>query len=210
MARIIYIVDNVGSKRAETSFLLRARGYETRLYDSGTEFLATTPVDGCVVLNVHMPGMNGLEVHDRMIARGLTLPVIFLDGDVPLAVRAMQQGAVDFIAMPYEPDELVHAIERAFMLADDDQEIRHIKAAAVTRLGALTPRGVQVLQGLQAGMANSVIARWLDLSPRTVEAYRATMMTNIGATSLSQAVRIAIDGGLAPIDASGAAMSLSS
>jgi len=142
--------------------LLRGRGYETRVYDSGAEFLDTNPVDGCVVLKMHMPGMNGLEVHGRMIARGITLPVIFLNGDVPLAVRAMQQGAVDFIAMSYTPDELVHAIERAFMLADNDQEIRHIRAAAIARLSALTPRGVQVLQGLRAGMANKMIARWLD------------------------------------------------
>src|ERR1044072_1763918 len=179
MTRIIYIVDNVSSKRAETSFLLRGRGYETRVYDSGAEFLDTNPVDGCVVLKMHMPGMNGLEVHGRMIARGITLPVIFLNGDVPLAVRAMQQGAVDFIAMSYTPDELVHAIERAFMWAENDQEIRHIRAVAMAKLTALTPRGVQVLQGLRAGMANKMIARWLDLSPRSVEAYRATLLAGI-------------------------------
>jgi two-component system response regulator FixJ len=206
--RIIYIVDNVSRDRAATSFLLRNCGFETRVYDSGAEFLNTNPTDGCVVLKVHLPGMNGLEVHDRMIARGINLPVIFLDGDVPLAVRAMQQGAVDFIMLPYEPDELVHAIEHAFVLADDGQEIRNIRSIATTKLSALTPRGLQVLQGLQAGMANTMIAHWLKLSPRSVEAYRATMMTKIGASNLSQAIRIAHDGGLAPIDASGAALAL--
>lgn len=210
MMRIMHIIDNSSKNRAKISFLLRNHGYETRLYDSGADFLDSTPADGCVVLKMHMPDMDGLEVHGRMMARGMTLPVIILDGDVPLAVRAMQQGAVDFISMPFTPGELLHAIERAFMLADNDKDFRQIKASAVAKLGVLSPRGVQVLQGLQAGMINTTIARWLELSPRTIEAYRATMMADIGASSVSQAVRIAIDGGLVSIDARGAAMSLSS
>lgn len=208
MTRIIYIVDNVSADRAATSFRLREHGYETRVFESGEEFLASNPADACVVLKMHMPSLNGLEIHDAMIARKIYLPVIFLNGDVPLAVRAMQQGAIDFIALPYDLDELVYAIERAFMLADKDEGIRNIRAAATVKLDSLSPRGVQILQGLHAGMSNSLIANWLKLSSRTVEAHRATMMGDMQAASVSQAIRIAIDGGLAPIDEHGAALAL--
>ena len=206
MTRIVSIVDDVSSARASTSFLLRGRGYQTCIFENGGEFLKAAPTDGCAVLKMHMPSPNGLEIHEMMIARGNRSPVIFLDGDVPLAVRAMQQGAVDFIALPYDPDDLVRAIERALKLADKDQEVRRSKTAAVSKLNALTPRGIQILQGLRLGMANARIAHWLDLSSRTVEAHRATMMADMGASSLSQAVRIAIDGDLPPIDEKGAAL----
>jgi two-component system response regulator FixJ len=200
MMQLIYIVDSDSRNLGQTSFMLRARGYDTRVYDGGVEILATPiPTTGCVLLKMDMPGLGGLEVHGRLIARGLMLPVIFLGGDVRLAVRAMQQGAVDVMTLPYEADELVHAIERAFSLAERDHENRRVRADAAARLSALTPRGIQILQGLQAGMINSKIAEWLDLSPRTVEAYRAAMMADIGATSVSHALRIAMDGGLPPI-----------
>jgi two-component system response regulator FixJ len=206
MTRTVYIVDNSSRARAACSFLLRGHGYQTRVFDGGPEFLESNPGEGCVVLKMHMPGMNGLQIHADMIAQGINLPVIILDGDVPQAVRAMQQGIVDFIPLPYDPVALVRAVERAFVLADDDEGRRQIKAAALERLVGLNARGVQLLQGVHAGMGNATMARWLDLSQRTVEAYRATMMAEIGATSVSQAVRIAIDGDLAPIDDRGAAM----
>lgn len=201
LPRAVYIVDSDSRMRAATSFLLRGKGYETRVYDGGAEFLETHPVDGCVVVvKMYMRGLSGLEVQSRTIARGMTLPFIFLDGDVPLAVRAMRQGAVDVISLPYEPEVLIEAIEQAFHLADKDREKRHARAAAAARLDALSPRGLQVLQGLQAGMVNGEIARWLDLSPRTVEAHRAAMMVDIAATSLSQALHIAFEGGLVQLD----------
>jgi len=200
MEHIVHIVDDDSRTRTATVTLLEGCGYRIEPYESGEDFLSRTPSDGCVVLKAHMQGKEGLDVHDDMISRGITLPVIFLDGDIPLAVRAMQRGAVDFIATPYDPDELVHSIERAFALAEDGEDARNHKGSAVAKLRTLTPRGLQVLQGLQAGMSNKEIARWLDLSPRTVEAYRATMMLNIGAAGISQAIRIALDGGLIQID----------
>ena len=122
-------------------------------------------------------------------------------GDVELAVRAMKAGAVDFLEKPYKAEELTEAVERAFERAEQTRESQAARTEAAAKLNALTPREREILQGLRAGMANKMIARWLDLSPRTVEVYRAKMMAKLGVTSLSQALRIALDGELEPIDA---------
>jgi two-component system response regulator FixJ len=146
--------------------------------------------------------MDGFEVQAELTKRGISLPVIMLTGhgDVALAIRAMKRGAADFLEKPFDGEELVEAIERAMALAEQGQRVESIKAMAEAKLRSLTPRETQMLQGLQAGMANKVIARWIELSPRTVEVYRANMMAKIGAENLSQALRIAMDGGLQPID----------
>ncbi len=201
MTRLIYIVDDDVAARAKARLCLNQHGYLTRIFGSGAEFLRETlSAEACIVLNVHLRAMNGLDVHRDLLRRGIDLPVIFLDGDVPLAVQAMQEGAVDFLKVPYLEDELLHAVERAFALADEGEHLHQFKAAAAARLRSLTPRGIQILQGLRAGMSNKTIARWLDLSPRTVESYRATMMVELGVRSLSQALRVAMDGDLAEID----------
>jgi two-component system response regulator FixJ len=147
-----------------------------------------------------MPAGGGLEIHRELLKQGLNSPVIFLDGDVPLAVRGMQQGAVDFLTMDYAPDELRCAVRRALALSEQGAALRSFKTEAAQRLKALTPRGVQILQGLRAGMDNKAIGRWLHLSPRTVEAYRAAMMIDLGASGLSEALRAAMDGDLPEID----------
>jgi two-component system response regulator FixJ len=203
MKGLVHIVDDDSQVRAATGFMLRQQGYETQIYASGPEFLSQARLDrGCVVLDVHMPAMDGFEVLAELVSRGLGLPVIILTGhgDIPLAVRAMKRGAVDFLEQPYETAELIAAIERAFALADRGEEARRAKSEAVAKLKALTPRESQILQGLRAGMPNKTIARWLTLSPRTVEAYRANMMARIGVTRMSSALRIATDGGLPAID----------
>lgn len=202
--RLLHIVDDDSEVRAGTSFLLSQLGYETQIYASGPEFLKQGRLDrGCVLLDVHMPEMDGFEVLAEMVRRGVDLPVIILTGhcDIPLAVRAMKRGVVDFLEQPYEASHLNAAIERAFLLADEGREKRQARRDAVAKLKTLTPRESQILQGLRAGMANKVIARWLALSPRTVEAYRANMMARIGVTGTSNALRIAIDGGLPAIEA---------
>jgi two-component system response regulator FixJ len=202
--RLLHIVDDDSEVRAGTSFLLRQLGYETQIYASGPEFLEQGRLDrGCVLLDVHMPGMDGFEVLAEMVRRDVDLPVIILTGhgDIPLAVRAMRRGVVDFLEQPYEASHLSAAIERAFLLAHEEREKRQARRDAVAKLKTLTPRESQILQGLRAGMPNKVIARWLALSPRTVEAYRANMMVRIGATGTSNALRIAVDGGLPAIEA---------
>jgi two-component system response regulator FixJ len=204
MRRIVHIVDDDSEVRAATSFMLHQQGYETQIYASGPEFLGQARLDrGCVILDVNMPAMDGFEVLAELVRRGVGLPVIILTGhgDIPLAVRAMKRGAFDFLEQPYETGELIEAIDRAFALADRGQEARRAKSEAVAKLKALTPRESQILQGLRAGMPNKTIARWLALSPRTVEAYRANMMIRIGVTRMSSALRIATDGGLPAIEA---------
>jgi two-component system response regulator FixJ len=153
-----------------------------------------------------MPEMDGFEVLAKLAKRDANLPVIILTGhgDISLAVRAMKRGAVDFLEQPYDTRQLTRAIERAFTLADETSETRQVRMEAVAKLKTLTPRESQVLQGLRAGMPNKVIARWLALSPRTVEAYRANMMVRIGVTGTSNALRIANDGGLPAIEAGAA------
>lgn len=204
MRRLVHIVDDDSEVRAATSFMLRQQGYETQIYADGPEFLRQRRLDrGCVLLDLHMPEMDGFEVLSNLARREVDLPVIILTGhgDITLAVRAMKRGAVDFLEQPYDSHRLTMAIERAFTLADESRETRRARTEAVAKLKTLTPRESQVLQGLRAGMANKVIARWLALSPRTVEAYRANMMVRIGVTGMSSALRIAIEGGLPSIEA---------
>lgn len=201
---LVHIVDDDSEVRAATSFMLRQQGYETQIYAGGFEFLQQKRLDrGCVLLDLRMSGMDGFEVLAKLARRDIDLPVIILTGhgDIPLAVRAMKRGAVDFLEKPYDTDRLIGAIERAFALADESRETRQARMEAVAKLKTLTPRESQVLQGLRAGMPNKAIARWLALSPRTVEAYRANMMVRIGVTGMSNALRIAVDGGLPAIGA---------
>jgi two-component system response regulator FixJ len=202
--RLVHIVDDDSEVRAATSFMLRQQGYETQIYGGGLEFLQQRRLDrGCILLDFRMPEMDGFELLAKLARRDVDLPVIILTGhgDIPLAVRAMKRGAVDFLEKPYDADRLVGAIERAFALADENRETRQARTEAVAKLKTLTPRESQILQGLRAGMPNKVIARWLALSPRTVEAYRANMMVRIGVTGMSNALRIAIDGELPGIEA---------
>jgi two-component system response regulator FixJ len=203
MRRLVHIVDDDSEVRAATSFMLRRHGYETQIYGSGLEFLQQRRLDrGCILLDFRMPEMDGFELLAKLARRDVDLPVIILTGhgDIPLAVRAMKRGAVDFLEKPYDTDRLIGAIERAFALADESRETRQARMEAVAKLKTLTPRESQILQGLRAGMPNKAIARWLALSPRTVEAYRANMMVRIGVTGMSNALRIAADGGLPAIE----------
>ena len=202
MDRLVHIVDDDDASRTALGFLLRNLGYEARIYASGREFLDRNDDDrGCVLLDVHMPGMDGFEVLAEMERRQVKLPIIMLtgDGDVPLAIRAMRHGAVDFLEKLCGPDALVAAIEHASQLMELDREGGRSRADATEKLSALTPREVQILQCLQEGMANKLIARQLNLSPRTVETYRANMMTKLGVSRLSHALHIARDANLARI-----------
>lgn len=199
---LVHIVDDDASVRAATSFLLRSRGYATQIYASGNEFLSEGRLqEGCVLLDLRLGSITGLEVQEALNARAVDLPVVMLTGhgDVSTAVAAMKLGAVDFIEKPYEEASLIEAIERALRLASTRAEQDRMKGRAKTRLANLSPREMQVLQGLVAGMTNKAIARELDLSPRTVEMHRANMMESLDVGSLSEAVRIAIDAGLDPL-----------
>lgn len=200
---IIHIVDDDAQVRAGTSYLLASHGYSTQVYARGEEFLSQARIGkGCVLLDLRMPGLSGLDVLADLAERGVEMPVIMMSGHGELAeaIRAMKAGAIDFFEKPYKEHELIAAIERAL---DLDLTLRRRggdKHAACARVRRLSPRERQILQGLLGGMTNKAIARHLDLSPRTVEMHRSNMMNDLGITSVPDAVRIAIDAELPPLD----------
>lgn len=200
--RIVHIVDDDDAVRQTTEFLLRSAGYETATYASGTEFLAAVDAKtrGCVLLDLRMPGPSGIEVQKALAeARGrIAVIVLTGHGDVSLAVQAMKAGAIDFIEKPYDDETLLAAIEHAFELIGQSKVKFDRQAEAVQRVEQLSRREREVLAGLLAGSPNKLIAFELGISPRTVEMHRANMMEKLGARSLSEAVRVAIDAGLMP------------
>jgi FixJ family two-component response regulator len=148
-----------------------------------------------------MPGMNGLEVQSELASRGVTLPVVVVSGsgDLDAAVEAMKLGAVDYLRKPVSEDKLLEAVAKCLEDSAANERSRGIKLAASATLGRLSTREMQLLQGLLGGSSNKEIARRLDLSPRTVEMHRASMMHRLGVSKLSEALRIAIDAGLKPL-----------
>ncbi|MDO9488052.1 MAG: response regulator, partial [Sphingomonadaceae bacterium] len=174
-------------------------GFDVTAYESGEAFLGSASLHsaGCVLLDVRLPGIGGLEVQAALTQLGSRLSVVVLTGyaDVPISVAAMRAGAADFIEKPYQPDRLITAIDQALGDAGE-QSVSRPRAQAGRLLDTLSPRQRQVLIGLVAGHSNKAIARDLALSPRTVEMHRADMMERLGVESLSEALRIAYDAGL--------------
>lgn len=199
-SRTVHLVDDDESIRRSVSFLLRTSGYLVKTYASGVEFLAEGKAlaPGCILLDVQMPEVNGLEVQRRLREQGILLPVIVMTahGDVAVSVQAMKSGAVDFIEKPFEKAVLLGAIEDGFARLEQTGR-RHARAEeARVRLGVLTPRELDVMKGLVRGHPNKTIGYDLDISPRTVEIHRANLMTKLGVASLSEALRIAFAAGL--------------
>jgi two-component system response regulator FixJ len=198
--RHVHLVDDDEAIRRSASFLLRTSGYLVKTYASGVEFLgaAKEAVPGCILLDVRMPEMDGLEVQAALKARGVLLPVVVMTGhgDINTAVEAMKLGAVDFVEKPFEKAVLIAAIEAGLERLDKSAK-RHARAdEARVKLAVLTPRELDVMKGLVRGHPNKTIAYDLDISPRTVEIHRANLMTKIGVHSLSDALRIAFAAGL--------------
>jgi two-component system response regulator FixJ len=197
---VIHLIDDDAALRDSLSFLLASAGVEVRTHASATDFLKALPglSVSLVVTDVRMPEMNGVELLRRLKAIHPTLPVILLTGhgDVPLAVEAIKAGAADFFEKPFDDAVLLAAVRRA--LADGSRQRKRDaeREEARARLAQISGRERQVLEGLVAGKANKVIAHDLDISPRTVEVYRANLMTKIRASSLSELVRMAILAGV--------------
>ena len=197
--RIIHLVDDDEAIRRSAGFLLRTSGYEVVTYASGTEFLAASAsvATGCVLLDIRMPGIDGLDVQRLLAERGIVFPVIMLTGhgDVTLAVRAIKAGAVDFIEKPFEKAALLHAIGEAFHRIDDAGRSDVDAAEANVRLAALTPRERDVLAGLVRGQPNKITAYELGISTRTVEVHRANLMHKLKVKSLSDVLRLSFAAG---------------
>lgn len=198
--RTVFLVDDDEAIRHSASFMLRHAGFLVKTYPDGISFLeqVNEDQDGCILLDVRMPGMDGLAVQNALNLRGINMPVIILTGhgDVPVAVEAMKGGALEFLEKPYEKQALIGAIENAFSSLDsqsaDDKRSREAKA----KLTSLTPREMEVLECLVEGQTNKSIAQTLAISPRTVEIHRAHMMEKLQADSLSNALRLAFLAGI--------------
>lgn len=193
--RVVHLVDDDGAIRRSAGFMLKTSGYQVRSYESGVELLKDHRdlIEGCILLDIRMPGMDGLEVQQALRDKGVTLPVIIMTGhgDVGLAVRAMKSGAIDFIEKPFEKATLLGAIEQGLNRLRDAETGRALARDAGVRLQGLTQREREVLDGLAKGLPNKTIAYDLGISPRTVEIHRANLMTKLGVRSLSEALRIA-------------------
>ena len=192
-APLVYIVDDDASVRDSLSFLVASLGYQTRVYASAREFLAdfhSGAGGGCIILDVRLKDMSGLDVQEELKSRNNHLPVIFITGfgDVHMAVQAMKDGAADFITKPLNEQELVDSLQRA--LADEEQhrEEYALQEKVRTRLATLTPREEEVLRYIINGSMNKVIAYELGLSPKTVEAHRARVMEKMQVRSLAELV----------------------
>jgi len=193
---VVHVIDDDDAVRDSLSFLLTAARIAVATYASAAEFLGTLPAvaSGCVITDIRMPGMTGLELLKRLHDGGFKLPVIVVTGhaDVPLAVEAMKLGAVEFLEKPFDEDSLLAAVRSALDRHRDEDNRDARQAEVRERLASLSARERQVLDGLVAGNPNKTIAYDLGISPRTVEIYRANVMTKMQAGSLSELVRMAM------------------
>jgi len=196
----VYVIDDDEAMRDSLSFLLDSSGFGVTLFDDAQAFLDALPRlgFGCVVSDVRMPGLDGIELLKRMKAQHSPFPILIMTGhgDVPLAVEAMKLGAVDFLEKPFEDDRLTTMIETAIRQAEPAAKNEAISQDIAARVASLSPRERQVMEGLIAGLSNKLIAREYDISPRTIEVYRANVMTKMQANSLSELVRLAMRAGM--------------
>jgi two-component system response regulator FixJ len=199
-ADIVHVVDDDEAMRDSMAFLLRAENFQVKTYADAADFLNALPQinTGCIVTDVRMPGMSGIELLQRLRELKVSLPVIVVSGhgDVPLAVEAMKTGALDFIEKPFDDEVFLHAVRMALSTHAVDSQREAQKATINSRLESLSNREREVLEGLVAGHPNKTIAFDLGISPRTVEIYRANVMEKMQAKSLSELVRMALVGGL--------------
>jgi two-component system response regulator FixJ len=198
--KLVHIIDDEDAIRRSASFMLKTSGFAMKTWASGVEFLkeARELETGCVLLDVRMPGMDGLTVQRTMAEQGIAMPVIILTGhgDIAIAVQAMKAGAVDFLEKPFERERLLVAIEAAYDRIQNAETSARRTAEAEILIAGLTAREQDVLRGLADGLPNKTIAYDLGISPRTVEVHRANLMTKLNVRSLSEALRIAFAAGL--------------
>ncbi|MFE1600960.1 response regulator FixJ [Methylobacterium sp. ID0610] len=195
---VVHVVDDDLAVRQSLAFLLAADGLPVRLHESASAFLdAAAEVTGCIVTDVRMPGIDGIELLRRLRQRGNPPPVIVMTGhaDVPLAVAAMKEGAVDFIEKPFDDEVFLAAVRAALECSRRSAGQDEAAAAIRRRIASLSDRERQVLDELVAGKANKVIGQDLGISHRTVEIYRANVMSKMQAGSLSELVRMALTAG---------------
>lgn len=198
--RLVHLVDDEEAIRRSVGFMLRAAGFDVIAYPSGVDFLAAAAkaMPGCLLLDIRMPEIDGLEVQRLLAEQGLDFPIVVLTGhgDIGLSVRAIKAGAIDFIEKPFEKAALMRAIEEAFALLGAAAPQESDATEALQRLAVLTPRENDVLVGLVRGQPNKITAYELGISTRTVEVHRANLMHKLDVRSLSDVLRIAFAAGV--------------
>ena len=198
--RVVHVIDDDETIRKAVGFTLRTAGFAVGTYGSGVDFLkiADEAERGSIVLDMHMPDMNGLQVQAALTQMDISMPVVMLtgNGDIALAVQAMKAGAVDFLAKPIERALLLDAIDRAFARIDTAEGRALEEAEACRQVDLLTPRERDVLEGLAQGLPNKTIAYDLGISSRTVEVHRASIMSKLGVRTLAETLRIAFAAGM--------------
>jgi FixJ family two-component response regulator len=193
----VFVVDDDDAVRNSLRLLLKSVGLPTVAFASAREYLDSwhPAQPGCLVLDVRMPGMSGLELQEELNRRGAIIPVIFISGhgDIPMAVEAIQHGAFDFLQKPFRDQDLIDRVQRALVADNANRQSLAQRDVLRQRYGSLTPREQEVLVLVTKGKANKVMAGDLDISQRTVEIHRARVMEKMGAQSLAQLVRMAMD-----------------
>jgi len=198
----VHVIDDDEAARESLAFLLRSAKMDVRSYESAEDFLENLSglAIGCIVTDVRMPGMSGIDLLRKLRDIDVRMPVIVITGhgDVPLAVEAMRIGALDFLEKPYDDEALIASVQNALGAGEKINAESREKAHLLDRLATLSSRERDVLEGLVAGQPNKIIAFNLGISPRTVEIYRANVMTKMKSGSLSELVRMALISGLTP------------
>jgi len=194
---VVHVVDDDADARDSLAFLLETADFRVRTYPDAQTFLAALPQaePGCVITDVRMPGMSGQELVKRLRTEASALPVVMITGhgDIPMAVEAMRDGVVDFIEKPFSEARILAALERALASAAPAQPaVSDDQAQVLARIETLSERERQVLDGVVAGQPNKIIARDLGISPRTVEIYRAKLMSKMHADNLAALVRMTL------------------
>lgn len=199
MRDTVHVIDDDAGLREALAYLLEVNSLQARFYASADEFLALSPnADGCILTDIRMPGRTGLDLVRALHECGSTTPVVVMTGhgDIPLAVEAMKAGVVDFIEKPFDDERLLGALRAALAARRDPAAPDVVRRAAEDRLARLSSRERDVLSGVVNGMLNKQIAFELGISARTVEIYRANLMSKTGARNVAELMRIALAAGL--------------
>ena len=199
MKEIVYIVDDDEAVRDSLRWLLEGNGFSVKVFSNGEELLDFSKkqshgIVGCLILDVRMPGITGVELHDVLLKEGIDIPVIFITGhgSVSLAVKSMKKGAIDFLEKPFSDEEICKLVDSSLRKARDVSDKREVNLKAQELLAKLTPRENQVLERITAGRLNKQIADDLNISIKTVEAHRANIMTKVEARTVAELIKIAL------------------